>query len=160
METTTQYVDMMIASLKKKITLLDSIIEVNQRLEVFTAQPSMDLEVFRQLMDEKDDYVQEINQLDTGFQELFDKVKEAVEGNRQQYREQILTMKQQIREITDRTVQIEKVEAQLRLVIEGHFAKMHREAQAAKKGMNVAQNYYKSMSGTSVMDAQFMDKKN
>ena len=159
METTKQYVDMMTAGLQKKLMLLDNIIEVNRQLEKLMAQP-LELEVFRELMDEKDGYVQQINQLDSGFQSVFDKVKETLDSNRTQYREQILMMQQLIRQLTDRTVQIEECEARLRLMIEGQFSRMHRENQAAKKGMNVAQSYYKSMSGMTVVDAQFMDKKN
>lgn len=159
MEATAQYVEMMIASLEKKRKLLDDIIEANKQLEDLTAQPSMDMDGFRQLMDKKDDCVQQITQLDTGFPTVFDKVKEAINNNRKDYQEQILTMQKHIRGIADRTMVIEKTEERLRLVIEGHFAKMHQEAQIAKKGMHVAQNYYKSMSGTHIIDSQFMDKK-
>lgn len=160
MAETIQYVEIMMDSLNKKLALLDSIIEYNHKLEEVIAEPDMDLECFRELMDQKDVCVSQINQLDTGFQSVFDKVKEALDGDRSQYREQIRTMQQQIRDITDRVVIIEEAEAKNRLVIEGQFAKMRRDAQAAKKGMNVAQNYYKNMSMMNVVEAQFVDKKN
>lgn len=155
-----QYVEMMIASLDKKQELLKCIMEVNGRLEMLVSQPSMELEEFRILMDEKDAYVQQINGLNDGFQSVFDKIKGAINENRELYREQIRTMQQQIRAITDDTVKLEEAEAKLKLSIEGQFARMHREAQSAKKGMSVAQNYYKSMAGTHVIDSQFMDTKN
>ena len=159
METTAQYVDMMIASLNKKMSLLDEIVSVNEKMRLVTAESPMDMEEFRIWMDKKDACVQQINQLDNGFQTIFDRIKDAIQADKSKYREQILTMQQQIRQLTDRSVQIETQEAQLKLVIEGQFAKMHRENQTAIKGMHAAQNYHKSMSGMHIVDAQFMDKK-
>lgn len=160
MEEAAQYIDMMVASLQKKIGLLDSIIEMNKKVAVLAGKADMDFEELRSLLDERETVVNEINQMDSGFQTVFDKVKEALDKDKARYRQQILSMQSDIRQITERIVQIEKLESQNRLLMDGQFAKMRSDVQKAKKGVNVAQNYYKSMSKTVVTDAQFLDKKN
>ena len=62
--------------------------------------------------------------------------------------------------MTYKSVKIQEVESKQRLAIEGQFAKMHKNVRVAKKGMDVAQNYYKSMSKLNVVDSQFLDQKN
>lgn len=159
MEDIKQYIEMMIESLRKKSRILDRIQQANQRLEQLAMQPDMELEDLREILDEKDSCVDEINQMDQGFQTVFDKLKAELQDNKQQYREQILTMQQLIREITDKVVAVREQEVKNKLVMEGQFARQYKNIRAAQKGVNVAQNYYKSMSGMNIVDSQFMDRK-
>lgn len=160
MTETSQYIDIMVDGLRKKVVYLDQIIEGNRQLEEVVAMSEMDMDRFKELLDAKDECVGQINQLDTGFQSLFDKVKEELQNHKPMYKEQILDMQQLIREITDRTVLIQELEAKNKLAIEGQFSKMRKNIREAKKGMDVAQGYYKSMSKLTVIDSQFMDTKN
>ncbi len=154
------YINIMIDGLHKKSSLLDAIIESNGQLEKVINEPEMDMEQFGKILDEKDGYAKQITQLDEGFQSLFDKIQDEIRNNKDQYRQQILEMQQLIRELTDKAVQIQDTEARHRLTIEGQFAKKHKRLQVAKRGMNVAQNYYKNMSKLNIVDSQFLDKKN
>lgn len=151
---------MMAESLKKKTKLLSSIIGLNNKLEELAMQPEMDMDAFRNLLDEKDECAAQITQLDNGFEALFEKVRGELQGRKEQFREQILAMQQLIKVITDQIVLIQKAEEKNRTLIEGQFSRMKKSVREAKKGMDVAQNYYKSMSKMQVVDAQFMDKKN
>ena len=155
-----QYMEILVDGLQKKSVLLDHIIDSNDRLEKVISEQTMNMDQFKELLDEKDDYVKQINQLDEGFQSLFDKIKDEIHANKSLYKQQILRMQQLIREITDKGVQIQQTEAKNKLTIEGQFAKMHKNVRVAKQGMNVAQNYYKNMTKMSVVDSQFLDKKN
>lgn len=155
-----QYIEIMTDGLRKKSTLLDAITESNLKLEQVICQQEMDMEAFKTLLDEKDDYAKQIKQLDEGFQSLFDKIADEVRSNKEKYRQQILDMQQLIREITDKAVQIQETESKQRLTIEGQFSRMRKKLRVAKQGMDVAQNYYKSMSKLNIVDSQFLDKKN
>lgn len=160
MAQTGQYIEMMAESLKKKTKFLSRIIGLNNKIEELATQPEMDMEEFRVLLDEKDDCVTQITQLDNGFETLYDKVHDELQDRKEQFREQILAMQQLIKVITDQVVLIQKAEEKNRTLIESQFSKMKQSVCVAKKGMDVAQNYYKSMSKMQVVDAQFMDKKN
>lgn len=155
-----QYIDIMVESLLKKSSLLDDIIESNNKLETVIGESELDMESFRQLLDAKDSCVNQINRLDEGFESLFHKIKDELHNNKEQYRQQILNMQRLIRTITDKAVQIQETESKQRLAIEGQFARKRKELRTAKQGISVAQNYYKNMSKLNVVDAQFLDKKN
>ena len=155
-----QYITIMIEDLRKKSALLDQIIEANIRLSAIIAQEDMNLEEFGAVVEEKGDYVARIDALDVGFQTLFDRVKEELDGNRETYREEIRTMQTLIKEITDKSVSIQAEEEKSRLIIDGQFSRMKQKVRESKKSVSVANNYYKSMSKTGVIDSQFMDIKN
>lgn len=154
------YIDIMKEGLQKKSALLDSIIDSNERLEPVIQEAEMNMEQFRQLLDEKEEYVRQIVQLDEGFQTLFDKVRDEIQENKSLYRQQIQDMQQLIREITDKAVQIQETENRHRLVVDGQFARKRKNLKAVRQGVNVAQNYYKNMSGLNVVESQFLDRKN
>lgn len=154
-----QYIDIMLDGLRKKAELLKCIMDSNSRLEKVIDHPEMNLEQFKALMEEKDQYVTQINQLDEGFQSVFEKVQEELHANKSLYSQQIQEMQQLIRTITDRAVQIQETEDKNRMVIEGQFARMRKNVRQVKKGVSVAQNYYKTMSNINVIDSQFLDKK-
>lgn len=160
MEAMNQYIEIMTDGLQKKSVLLDEIIESNHKMERLVNQPDMDMERFKQLLDEKDECVKQISQLDEGFESLFEKLREELHGNKDAYKQQILSMQKSIRNITDKVVQIQDMESKNKLAIDGQFARKRKNIRTVKKGMDVAQNYYKSMSKLNVVDSQFLDKKN
>lgn len=153
------YVDMMIESLRKKINILERIQQSNEKLEELAVQPEMDLEELKQLLDEKDGCIAEIAKLDEGFQTVYERLKEELQNNKQQYKTQIQLMQQLIREITDYTATIQAYEIKNRARVEEQFTKMRKNVRNVKTGVKVAQNYYKSMSKLNVIEAQFLDKK-
>lgn len=153
------YVDMMIESLRKKINILERIQQSNEKLEELAVRPEMDLEELKQLLDEKDGYIAEIAKLDEGFQTVYERLKEELQSNKQQYKTQIQLMQQLIREITDYTATIQAYEIKNRARVEEQFTKMRKNVRNVKTGVKVAQNYYKSMSKLNVIEAQFLDKK-
>ena len=59
-----QYIDIMIEGLRKKIALLDQIMESSRQLEQAASVSEMDLDQFKELLDEKDEYVSQINQME------------------------------------------------------------------------------------------------
>lgn len=154
-----QYMAIMTDGLNKKSVLLDAISETNDKLEQVIGQTEMDMEQFKACLDAKDEYTKEIQRLDEGFQSLFDKIADEVRNNKEKYRQQILDMQRLIREITDKAVRLQETEGKQRMAIETQFSKMRKKLRVARKGVNVAQNYYKNMSNLNIVDAQFLDQK-
>lgn len=67
----------------------------------------MDIDVFEQLMAQKEKALGEINILDKGFDSVYHKVSPYLEQDKQSYRSAILEMQNLIRVITDCGVKIE-----------------------------------------------------
>lgn len=154
-----QYIQLMIEDLEKKSAILDQIIDANRRLEQVIQEAEMDLDAFGRIAEEKSAYVDKMNVLDVGFQSLFDRVKETLHANKETYKQEIATMQNLIREVTDKSVLVQNTEQKQKLIIDGQFAKMRQKVQQSKKNMGVASHYYKSMSGTAGADVSLMDIK-
>lgn len=102
------YIDIMLQSLEKKEVVLDRIIEANVRQEAVLKNPEGDPEEFDETVETKGVLIEQLEQLDSGFQKLFDNMKEELDGQRENYAKQIEQMQIHIRSITDKSVQIER----------------------------------------------------
>ena len=76
------YIQVLIQSLHQKVEALDSIIEKNQeQYEILSAEEA-DMDAFEKNIDEKSQYIDKIVFLDDGFEEIYTRVKEELDGNR------------------------------------------------------------------------------
>ena len=92
MEHETEYVQIMIDSLKKKVDILNQITSLNQEQKVLIQAEVLDLEAFDVTVDKKSECIDILTNLDSGFQKLYDRVKEALEGKKDTYKSQIKEM--------------------------------------------------------------------
>ena len=106
------YIQVLIQSLHQKVEALDSIIEKNQeQYEILSAEEA-DMDAFEKNIDEKSQYIDKIVFLDDGFEEIYTRVKEELDGNRAAYTEEIQKMKDLISMITERSMKIQVQEQQ------------------------------------------------
>ena len=70
------YIDIMIQSLEKKTAVLDQLIELNKQQKLYLQDPNLSPEDFEKNMDRKASLIDDLNQLDGGFDELFERVKD------------------------------------------------------------------------------------
>ena len=76
MEHETEYVQIMIDSLKKKVDILNQIAALNQEQKVLIQADVLDLEAFDAIVEKKGERIDTLTNLDSGFQKLYDRVKE------------------------------------------------------------------------------------
>lgn len=154
-----EYLSVMIQSLQKKISVLDEITEKNKEQRQILEQEELDSEAFERNVREKSELVEQINFLDEGFEDLYERIKSVIEAEKQEYKEEILLMKQLITEITEKSVNIQSDEVRNRSLVERKFAQERKKIKSRKTSSTVANQYYKNMSKLNYVDAQFMDKK-
>jgi len=154
-----QYINIMIDSLRKKDKILDDIIVQNDIQSNLAAKAELDLDEFGKSAEAKQELIEQLNVLDEGFQSLFDKVKVEINERKPRYAAEIHQMQDLIKSLSEKGIRIQAQEEKNRLSLTAHFSKMKKEVKVAKKSMQVASGYYKSMSKTSVVDSQFMDRK-
>jgi uncharacterized phage infection (PIP) family protein YhgE len=150
------YLHIMEESLQKKDALLDKITDVCERQEVLLKEDSFSLEEFDKLMETKGKLAEELNSLDDGFESLYEKIREQLQGDRQQYRNEIQHMQALIRSITDKSNHIQAMEERNRQGMEMQLQKERTRLQKNRQASAAAYNYYKNMSGEriSVMDTK------
>ena len=153
------YIDIMIQSLNKKLQVLDAIIEQNiKQKEVLENQKST-IEEFDATVEAKTALIEQMQQLDSGFEKLFDRVKEELAENKDTHAESIKTMQSCIRGITDKSMEIQAQEARNRDLMVRKFAFVRETAKNVRTNSKVASQYYKNMMKLNYVDSQFMDNK-
>ena len=154
-----EYIPIMIQSLEKKNQVLDSIIQINRRQKEELENPSLDPDEFEKTFEEKAALIDELDTLDTGFQELFDHVKEELDGNREAYRDEIARMQDYIRMLTDKSADIQVQEARNKELMQQKFQGIRRQVKEVRKSQKVVNEYYENMKKLRYLEPQFTDKK-
>ena len=136
-----QYIPVMIQSLKKKSEILDAIMELNIRQSEELENPALDPDDFDKTVEEKSKQIEQLDLLDDGFQELFDRVKDDLKNHQDLYRDEIAQMQDYIRKLTSKS------------------ATVHKQVREVRKSQRVVNQYYKNMMKTNYGEPVFTDKK-
>ena len=83
------YVTMMVDTLKKKEQILRSLLERTKEQETLLRSEELDQDAFTATIEAKGSEIDEINEIDEGFDVLFRSVKQEFASNRDEYRSQI-----------------------------------------------------------------------
>lgn len=153
------YLLIMIQSLKKKIQVLDCIIDANMRQKADLENPNLDPDDFDKTVEEKARYIEQLDLLDSGFDKLFARVREAVESDKAAYKNEIKEMQTLITRITEKSSEIQVQEARNKELMSQKFAKIHKQARDVRASQQAVNQYYQNMKKLNVIDPQFMDNK-
>lgn len=155
---TTNYLQIMIDSLKKKKDILIKIVSLNEKQNEILSKEELNQNAFENNMHEKGECIDELEKLDEGFQSVFDRIKEELSSNKQLYFNEIETMKKLIKEVTELGAKVEVQEARNKVKVEAMFRKQRQEHKEAKRSASMAKSYYQNMSRIND-EPQFMDTK-
>ena len=155
-----EYIAVLIQSLEKKSELLDNIIAKNKEQKILYTEEGSDPDRLEENMQEKSGLVDQLNELDAGFQQIYDRVKSALQGNKESYKEEIRRMQKLITEITEKSTTVQAQEKRNYELAGKKFASVKKGIRKARTSTRAASQYYKSMANLNVVDAQYMDKKN
>ena len=139
------YIAIMLQSLKKKEQVLDEIIRLDDRQKDTLTDPECPFDVFDETVEAKSACIDQLNQLDSGFEKLYAQVAEELDQNREDYAKEIRDMQQCIRRVTDKSVKIQAQEARNKELMREKFATIHRQAKAVRKNSRAITGYYNSM---------------
>lgn len=154
---TRTYVEIMIQSLRHKLEILDQIIAVNMKQKIALEDPELTPDTFDQLVEQKSELIEQLEQLDSGFENVFGRMKEELAGRREQYADQIRQMQAYIRQITDKSVEIQAQEARNKDLMVKKFSSIRQQARSVRTGAQVTNRYQQTMSKADYVDPQFMD---
>lgn len=158
-EMSEQYLDILEQSLHKKIEVLDEIISKNEEQKVILDAEEFDLDAFDENTEAKSGLIDRLNLLDSGFEKVYERVKDELAGNKDIHAQQIKKLQDLIRDITEKSVFIQTMEQHNRSLVEAKFRKEREKIQLGKSSMRVAKQYYNNMNGLSTSEAYFLDSK-
>ena len=149
----------LLQSLEKKNALLDRMIRQNGVQEEILKQEEFDMDAFDASIDQQDSYVEQLEKLDRGFESVYDRVREELINNKEQYRDEITRMKEQIQQITDKIVTLNAGNMRNKMLAENQFKKKRQEIGNGASKNRVAKNYYNNMNKLNYVSPQFYDNK-
>lgn len=153
------YIQVMIQSLEKKEQVLDKIIELDVLQKDQLEDLNLKADDFDKTVEDKAALIEQLNQLDSGFEKLFERMKDELNGHKEEHADEIRLMQQHIKSITDKSVQIQAQEARNKELMTQKFAYVRKQTRRVRKGTNIANKYYQSMTKTGYISPQFMDNK-
>ncbi len=153
------YIEIMQQSLKKKLDILDKIISLDERQKEQLENPMATAEEFDKTVEEKATLIEQLNQLDSGFEKLYARVKEELAIRKEDYTASIRNMQDCIRKITDKSVEIQAQEARNKELMTKKFAMMRQKAKSVRTNSKAVNQYYRNMMQLNYVDPQFMDNK-
>lgn len=154
------YVEIMLQSLKKKAAVLDQIIELNRQQKILLDDPNLPPETLEQNLNDKGKMIRNLNELDEGFEELYDRVKETLQAQRMHYAGQISQMQDLIKEITEKTTMIQTQEIRNKEKAVQKFSGIKEQVKGVRNSQKVVKQYYQNMmKQNSYPNASFVDNK-
>lgn len=154
-----QYINIMLQSLQKKLKVLDSIIQINKRQKEELENPSLDPDDFDKTVEEKSDLIEQLELLDNGFEKLYEKVREELQANKEEHRDEILQMQNDIRLLTEKSMEIQTQEARNKQLMEQKFTCVKKQVKEIRSSQKVVNQYYKNMMKKGYAEPQFLDNK-
>lgn len=153
------YIAILIQSLRKKEQVLDAISIINQRQKTELEDPTLDPDDFDKTVEEKAKLIAELEQLDDGFDEVFQKVRDDLTNRKEEYREEIKTMQDLIRSLTSKSATVQGQEARNKVLMEQKFASVKNQVRKVRSSQKVVNQYYQNMMKANLIDPQFTDSK-
>lgn len=151
------YIIILRESLEKKVRVLRDIIHSNEEQRSILEDDNAPADEFERNADEKDALVQQIVELDDGFDELFKKVEEELTSNREKYASEIKRMQDLIREITDLSAKVQSQEKVNYELAKNKFAGIKKQVKKVRQSQEAVSSYYKNMTKSNYYDPQFFD---
>ncbi len=151
------YLQIMIESLEKKSGILDRIIVKNDaQRDCIKDKEYADVnwDAFNVLVAEKETAIEQINEIDEGFEALYTRNKDEILKNKDNYKDKIAKLKELITSLTEKGVKIQAGEDRNRQIIENIFQKTRKDIKKQRTSARVASSYYKTMSNSTVRAAE------
>ena len=149
------YVTMMVDTLKKKEQILRSLLQRTKEQETLLRSEELDQDEFSATIEAKGTEIDELNEIDEGFEALFQAVKQEITSNRDDYRSQIEAMQSLISEISDLGVQIQALEKQNSERFKMYLSDKRKEIHDFHVNNRTASNYYQNMANVHTTDQSY-----
>ena len=158
---TESYLDMMEDSLRDKIEVLNEIVKENEtQKEILESTTEFDEERFDEAISRKGELIRRVDNLNDGFESLYERVKEELDQNKEKHKERIRIFQDLIRQITDLSNSIEAGEKRNSALAKNYFSVARNKMNQGRKSSQAALDYYLTMNKSKITPPQFYDTKN
>ena len=143
----------------RKENILNNLIDMTREQEAYLSGDEFDVDVFDGMIDAKNLMLDELNSVDNGFENVYNRVRDELKDNSSSYADEIRDLKNCIREITSLSMQLQALEERNRSRLEKIFSSKQVEITGYKRASNQVSAYYQTMTGNSAALNSIVDKK-
>ncbi|WP_207638025.1 flagellar protein FliT [Butyrivibrio sp. FC2001] len=152
---------MMEDSLRDKIEVLNEIVKENEtQKEILESTTEFDEKGFDEAISRKGELIRRVDNLNDGFESLYERVKEELDQNKEIHKERIRIFQDLIRQITDLSNSIEAGEKRNSALAKNYFSVARNKMNQGRKSSQAALDYYLTMNKSKITPPQFYDTKN
>lgn len=159
MDKNKNYLSILKESLEKKLVILDEILKLNEMQKDTVSGADFDGERFDEIIDKKNVCIKDIEELDNGFETIYNHVKEVLSQDKVSYAAEISVLQQLISDVTEKSMEVQISEKRNEKLVMKKFSEERQKIHQSRTANKIASNYYKSMSKSNVVEPQFLDKK-
>jgi len=145
-------------SLAKKKRILVQIEDENKVQENILKTNPVSFDEFEATIDKKTELIDELNKLDQGFESVYDRIKESLVAQKENFKADIEDLKVLVSDITDLSVSIQAQEARNKSLVEKFFKKSREDIQAERIRAKSTYDFMNRMTNQEV-EPRFMDTK-
>ena len=153
------YMSMLIASQEKKLELLERAIELDREQEEIITGEKPDMGALDANIDAKGALIGELDRLDDGFETLYAKVRDEFINNKDAHKDEIRTLQELIKKITEKIAEVETIEARSKMNFESFMKKKRHSIKDTKISVKAANVYAVNMRKMNKIDSVFLDNK-
>lgn len=152
------YINILKDTLRKKIHLLDKLLEETIiQEECFLKDDN--IEEFEKAISRKEPLIEQITKLDDGFELIFKRVGDAIKENKILYQKDIIELQKYIRLVTQKSILLQGKEKSNKEMFEVYLCQKKMEVKHFKANSQAVSSYYKNMLDGYRGDSIFLDKK-
>ena len=160
MDNSSVYISVLHDSLSRKVEIVKEILELTKEQSRILSAQDMDSDRFDDIIDEKGVRIDEMLEIDKGFNVTFERVRDILQNNKEEYRSQIIEMQNFIRVITDMSVDLESLEQSNKNKCNEFLHNKRKEIKEFNQSSTTAASYYRNMSNQhQSWQTYFLDKK-
>lgn len=159
MSTMDTYIDVLLTSLKKKEQVLGKLDRVVEKEDIALKNKDASIDELNELQQQKEDLLAEMEQLEIGFERVYERAGEELSRERQKYRPQIEEMQRYIKSITDLTVKIKAQEERNRQYMEAFLKSKKREIKQYHVGNQRMAQYHQHSADPVMGQSYFLNRK-
>lgn len=153
------YLSIMLQSLRKKEEVLDEIIRLDDVQKETLTDPARSVDEFDKTVEDKSACIDQLEQLDSGFEKLYAQVEDELAENKGAYAGEIRQIQERIRAITDKSVRIQAQEARNKDLMERKFTEVRKHANDMRRNSRAITGYYQTMKGPEALEPRYLDGK-
>ena len=153
------YLSLLEKSLEKKSGVLTELIDLTQKQEALIINDQIGEDQFYQIINQKSELIKQINELDNGFELLYQRIRDELKSDPVSYKEQIERLKELITVVTDKGVQLQVIERRNKDKIDNFLQVKRKGIKSFKVNSKTASSYYSNVNSLGTDGSYFFDKK-